>query len=685
MERNHTIMKKVLLFTLLITGSLAGRSQCGLNLADSVFNNSVTLIQATSARVNGDASNGDVGGALVLLRYVRTGFTDTVTSSTAAPNALRNLTGLVAGTQYTYYYSIYCGGGEIRQLGRYTFTTATQTVVYVDMRATAMDYTRIDTVLQFTPGDTLLGRGQNLPSLRYKSSDNTMYLYHPSCACWRPLAIDSSGIIALLDGKVDSVTVSGDSLFYWKVGVSYGYLLPALANQWLKVGNAGTDPALNFLGTTDAEDLVLKTNDIERFRITAAGDFFLSDDRTWDFNTHNLILKTNNGYLIIQSDDVGNVVHGYRKDTDPANRMQIQADGHIEWGDGTSGADIGITRVAAGTVSVLGTPTSTIHMSAADTAQIIFGPSDVPGNVGFNKAGFYFDGANNIIGINTSAGLLKIDTLNSFANANDSMMVWRPSTGRVGMRSIPSPSSSGITVNSTTITSGTDTRVPFNDAGVYGEDAGLTFIKATDVLNVGAKVAIGGGTAFVGLNLTGSTADIWVTDAGHDVGDLFGEGLGAGQYVTTRWDRATNTKVHNTEAHDVDQRWVTTGSTNTLFIDAGTDKVGILTSSPNSSLQVAGSFATAYVAATTTYPITASDYTIECTSGTFTATLPTAVGITGRMYFITNSGAGTITVATTSSQTFVNVVTTPTTLPLATLTGVVVQSNGANWLKVSSF
>lgn len=106
---------------------------------------------------------------------------------------------------------------------------------------------------------------------------------------------------------------------------------------------------------------------------------------------------------------------------------------------------------------------------------------------------------------------------------------------------------------------------------------------------------------------------------------------------------------------------------------------------PHATVDVKGSFSTAYVAKTATYPITAADYTIECTSGTFTTTLPTAVGCSGRFYFITNSGAGTITLATTSSQTFANVVATPTTLTIATLTGVVVQSNGANWLKVSSF
>lgn len=102
-------------------------------------------------------------------------------------------------------------------------------------------------------------------------------------------------------------------------------------------------------------------------------------------------------------------------------------------------------------------------------------------------------------------------------------------------------------------------------------------------------------------------------------------------------------------------------------------------------MNVSGSFALAYVAKTGTYTATANDYLVDCTSGTFTVTLPTAVGITGRIYEIVNSGAGTITIATTSSQTFTNVTATPTTLSLITAQGksIKVMSNGANWIQLN--
>jgi hypothetical protein len=89
----------------------------------------------------------------------------------------------------------------------------------------------------------------------------------------------------------------------------------------------------------------------------------------------------------------------------------------------------------------------------------------------------------------------------------------------------------------------------------------------------------------------------------------------------------------------------------------------------------------AYTAKTTTYTIKTTDYTIDCTSGTFTLTLPTAVGTsgTGEVYVIKNSGTGIITVNTTSSQTIDGVLT----LTLIQGAAVTVQSNNANWIITS--
>lgn len=116
---------------------------------------------------------------------------------------------------------------------------------------------------------------------------------------------------------------------------------------------------------------------------------------------------------------------------------------------------------------------------------------------------------------------------------------------------------------------------------------------------------------------------------------------------------------------------------NTLFVDVSADSVGAGTASPNSKLHVNGSFSTAYVAKTSTYTASSADHTINCTSGTFTVNLPTASGITGRIYVIKNSGTGVITVDGNSSETIDGAATYSLSVQYQSVT---VQSDGANWI-----
>jgi hypothetical protein len=44
------------------------------------------------------------------------------------------------------------------------------------------------------------------------------------------------------------------------------------SSAWLLTGNAGTDPVTNFLGTTDNKDLVFRTFNTEKMRITNSGN-----------------------------------------------------------------------------------------------------------------------------------------------------------------------------------------------------------------------------------------------------------------------------------------------------------------------------------------------------------------------------------------------------------------------------
>lgn len=91
---------------------------------------------------------------------------------------------------------------------------------------------------------------------------------------------------------------------------------------------------------------------------------------------------------------------------------------------------------------------------------------------------------------------------------------------------------------------------------------------------------------------------------------------------------------------------------------------------------VTGGFIANYTAKTTTYTVTSDDYTVDCTTGTFTVTLPTAVGITGKVFVIKNSGSGVITVDGDGSET----IDGATTQSLNQYDSITVQSNGSNWI-----
>lgn len=90
------------------------------------------------------------------------------------------------------------------------------------------------------------------------------------------------------------------------------------------------------------------------------------------------------------------------------------------------------------------------------------------------------------------------------------------------------------------------------------------------------------------------------------------------------------------------------------------------------------SYTAPYVHVTGTYSILTTDYVVDC-AGTFTVTLPTAVGVAGRTYRIKNSGSGTITVSTTSSQT----IDGGSSAVMSTqYLSIDVVSDGSNWIIV---
>lgn len=83
-----------------------------------------------------------------------------------------------------------------------------------------------------------------------------------------------------------------------------------------------------------------------------------------------------------------------------------------------------------------------------------------------------------------------------------------------------------------------------------------------------------------------------------------------------------------------------------------------------------------YVEKTSNYMAVALDTIINCTSGTFTVSLPTAIGIQGREYIIKNSGVGVITVVPFGAE----LIDGLPTFTVMSGGSVNIDSTGAGWI-----
>jgi hypothetical protein len=172
-------------------------------------------------------------------------------------------------------------------------------------------------------------------------------------------------------------------------------------------------------------------------------------------------------------------------------------------------------------------------------------------------------------------------------------------------------------------------------------DTTITRVSAGDVAVEGNLIYRAGGT------------DVPVTDGGTGAGTFTDGGVMVGNGTSALQVTAVGTSGHVLTSNG-----------------AGSD--------PTFQAAPGGSVTWTYAAKTTTYTAVINDF-VNCTSGTFTVTLPTAVGQSGKSIVVKNSGTGVITIATTSSQTMDGVASAGVTIATQYNT-LVFTSDGANWM-----
>jgi hypothetical protein len=123
-----------------------------------------------------------------------------------------------------------------------------------------------------------IGTATPHPSARLHIEDNARGLLIPNVALngTNDVTTVSSPATSLLVYNTNpagtGATAVSPGFYYWD-GTKWVRLMDMSKDgpAWLLTGNAGTNPAVNFIGTTDAQPLVIRTNNTERMRVTETG------------------------------------------------------------------------------------------------------------------------------------------------------------------------------------------------------------------------------------------------------------------------------------------------------------------------------------------------------------------------------------------------------------------------------
>jgi hypothetical protein len=111
-----------------------------------------------------------------------------------------------------------------------------------------------------------VGIGTTTPTNKLDvAGDARIRTLNPLTPPFRLIGANASGVLGELRGTNTGDYVQWDAVLnQWTIGSAPG-------NAWLLLGNSGTNPANNFLGTIDNVALVIRTNNTERLRVFANG------------------------------------------------------------------------------------------------------------------------------------------------------------------------------------------------------------------------------------------------------------------------------------------------------------------------------------------------------------------------------------------------------------------------------
>lgn len=357
-------MKKLIIIISMLFSVAYGQT------CDTVTNLTFSLITTSTARVTWTHATNKISYNWALYCLSGCGGTAQQTGTTAG-NTL-NLSGLNSSFAYQFCITTYCGATSSAPKCS-NFTTLSPQIQYTPMTAAGYQfkYVKVDTGFNIPFQDTSLKRGTTRPgALVCNTADSNVYSYNGNY--WELLqGVNSSA------NKVDSVIINsaGDSLFYWINGTSYGQVFGGASSRWSILGNSGTNPASNFLGTIDSVRLDLRTNNTIRQSITGSGNVGIG--------TVNPTAKLYVVGDMSQYNQFGNGITTSRKNTILGNWNNVGSNETVlSLNDSIGHASLSSSVVGGIKVGIEATPISTFHVSGTirGTDSLIL--SGLPSGVG---------------------------------------------------------------------------------------------------------------------------------------------------------------------------------------------------------------------------------------------------------------------------------------------------------------
>lgn len=109
--------------------------------------------------------------------------------------------------------------------------------------------------------------------LEVRSTNKGVLIPRVSLTSTLDVATIAAPAVSLLVFNTATVSDVTPGFYYWSGSQWMRLISGAIpASGWALLGNAGTTPATNFLGTTDAQDFVIRTTNSERIRVMAGGN-----------------------------------------------------------------------------------------------------------------------------------------------------------------------------------------------------------------------------------------------------------------------------------------------------------------------------------------------------------------------------------------------------------------------------